>query len=199
MDSKQRSKTDISIQEATRRHQAITDKFTAQAHENFRIHAFKTGDEAWHLGNPDYVAREQMDTICSEGIVHDRYVTLENGYVELDAQALLHWDNPEYWDNEAQDMWNGDDADAIPDEGVYYTECDIEYQGWEATSKQSKSSIPGSARWTSMPTMCISCANTMPGWAQTTVASTSSSWPDGSTPKQQPTACATGAATREAR
>lgn len=71
-----------------------------------------------------------MDTICPKGIAHDRYVTLENGYVELDTQALLHWNNPEYWDNEAQDMWNSDDAEAIPDGGVCYTKCDIEYQEW---------------------------------------------------------------------
>ena len=119
---------------------------TGQARRNLAAHAIEPGAEAYHLGNPDYVTAQQMERVCPQDIDFDRYATLANGYVDYD-EAAKHWDDAAWWSEKAQAMWNSDDTDTIPDEGVYWTECDLDYAEEDQTSVQENEAPAFAELW----------------------------------------------------
>lgn len=119
-------------------YQEKDSRLTMLAKENLATHAIEPGQEAYHLGNPYYVTRRQMQAVCPEGIDYDRYSTLANGYVDFTV-ADEHWDDEGWWAAKAKAMWDGD---TVPDEGVYWTEADLDYADEDQPEDQEAGDIP---------------------------------------------------------
>lgn len=73
------------------------DELAGTARANLAAHDLEPGQEAYHLDSFHYATAEQMEAICPTGIDFDRHATLANGSVGYD------------------------EADDIPDNGLYWT------------------------------------------------------------------------------
>lgn len=89
----------------------------AQGGLNDRRHAIAPDEECWHVGPGLFVTIAQMDELCPEGLIRDRYTAMTNAGALDETAMAAHWDDGEWW-QQARAAIRGDD---IPDEGVYVT------------------------------------------------------------------------------